>query len=205
MHEFRGFKVREDTLDEYIVKEVKTYECLNLTPEDTVLDIGGCIGSFARYALERGAKVISVEPEPDNYKLLCENAPGATVINAAAIVKPREIILYVNDLKNKGAHSIIPTQGRREIKVETVLFPKLLETRKPTKIKMDCEGAEYELLADLLPEHVKAIVLEFHLQKKGERDNARALHESLKSQFAQVVKEPKITEKNWITIGAYRR
>lgn len=203
--EYKGYQVRPGWRDRYTVDEVKNYRSLEIGEGDVFLDIGGNIGSVAKFALEAGAKkVISVEPDPGNFELLEKNAAGAVLLNAAAIAVPRKVTLYLG-ARDNAIHSILPVRGRDGIEVRTEIWSELLAKYQPNKIKMDCEGAEYELLAEPLPNHVKAIILEFHLQRKGQRELGQKLAASLAFQFQTIVREPKIGSKSWVAIGSYRR
>lgn len=208
--EYKGYLVRPDTLDEYIVNELGGYKVLPLDKKDTVLDIGGCIGTYAKYAAEQGVKkVVTVEPMPDNFEVLTFNVPDRVLaIEAAAVgssCMTSILNFYVNTGKNKGAHSTIPTRGREVITVKAVQFDTLLRTHKPTKIKMDCEGAEYELLEKPLPKYVKGLVMEMHLTKRGHRKSAADLHKFLLEQGFTTLHNPIFHTKAWNTFACYIR
>ena len=69
---------------------------------------------------------------------------------------------------------------------------------------MDCEGSEYDLIKEPLPDFVKKITMEIHLTKKYWR---QGMAQKLIAFFNnwKTFKEPKIGEKNWTTIGAWYR
>ena len=205
--DYKGFACRPGTLDKYIVDELRGYKAIPLRPADSVLDIGGCIGTFARLALEAGcAKVVTVEPMPDNFALLKVNAKEATAINAAVVLGDEKVVsFYVNRGINKGMHSTVPTRGRDIIEVPAVKYKDLLLKHKPTVIKMDCEGAEFELLQEPFPAGVRALFLEIHLQKKQHRAGALELHNKILEQGFKAVKEPKLGNKAWATLACYER
>ena len=77
---------RPQTTDAKVVEEVivgHAYQNktagLVIESDDVWLDLGGNIGTFALFALATGAKVVSVEPEPENASLLRDNlAANAT-------------------------------------------------------------------------------------------------------------------------------
>ena len=69
---------------------------------------------------------------------------------------------------------------------------------------MDCEGAEYELLQEDLPQFVKKITLEIHLNKKEWRyHKAKKLIDKFQNWNCKIA--PKIGDKNWHTLGAWYR
>ena len=182
--------VRPDTLDEYIFKEVRGYRGLELDAKDIVLDIGANIGAFVCMALEAGvSRVVAYEPDVDNFKLLQMNTKetgraAAAKLNRAAVVVGSEttVNFYKNLGKNKGSHSTVPYRGREVVTVPAMPLKGALAER-PTKIKIDCEGAEYSLLnGTKLPASVKAIAIEWHLQKREQPEMARVCHEQLLQQ-----------------------
>ena len=68
--------VREDTSDEFVVKEVFSgeYNKLNIKNTDVIVDFGLNIGMFTAYALTRGAKKVhSYEAEKENYTVAQQN------------------------------------------------------------------------------------------------------------------------------------
>src|SRR5665213_1830117 len=87
---------REHTWDRNIwvaVNEGNEYKLSGcFKPTDTVLDIGAHIGSFGYRVLDMGAgRVISVEPDPDNFRVLhhnlhlaCKATDRAVLVAAAA-------------------------------------------------------------------------------------------------------------------------
>jgi FkbM family methyltransferase len=210
--EYKGLTIRENTLDKMVVDEVRQYYSLGIVPNATVLDIGANIGAVSRYAANIGARVIAVEPDPENFALLTRNTahfPHVTRIQAAVVHDRSDaapIILYKNTKTNMGAHSIIPTRGREQILVPTVEFRDLLTNYQPMKIKVDCEGAEYEfLIPSLLPSCVRAVMVELHLTKPGQRERAVDMNIAFLTQGWTYRREPKLDNKAWYTLASYWR
>jgi len=200
-------KTREGTYDDYIVKEIaRTYGWMDVK-DKVVMDIGACFGAAAVFFADKGARcVVAYEPEPDNYRLLCENALGHMIDseNLAVSDVAGEISFYVNENGiNKGSHTTRPTRGRKEIKVSTVSFDKELARIKPEVLKIDCEGAEYTLLTKPLPDFVKQVTIEIHRTNK---EYIAAAYELVKL-FAdwECVRQPKLDGGHWQTIGCWRR
>ena len=207
-----GLWCRENTLDEYVVKEQSCYsKFLSLVRDSTVMDIGGNIGAFAYKAIESGAKkVISFEPEPGNIELFkmqdFYESPKVKLIERAISDKNGVADFYVNSSgKNKGLHSLQEIQGRHKIQVKTVEFKQALTKFSPEYIKIDIEGGEYDIDLSNLPLNVKGIAIEIHLTHGDNREQGENLIKILKKQFPVVLKEPKITDKNWTTLFIGRR
>lgn len=213
LEKYKGLHVRPDTLDAYVVDEVgPSYRLLEVGPKDTVVDIGANIGAFCALALEKGARVFGYEPFPENFKIAKKNAAKAELENVAVVgvaTTATSVDFYVNVRgKNHGAHSSVPTRGRDVIRVPAMRIDKILKATKPTKLKVDCEGAEYDILLGLeLPRSVKRIALELHLQKNAHREAAVQLHAQLVAQGFSVLRDPtpSFSTKAWHAIGVYGR
>ena len=132
-------------------------------PEDVVVDIGAHIGSFARACLARGVREIHCyEPHPDNYQHLLRNCSQwayrrAKLYDRAVVVSGDRAALRI-DKGNTGGHSttwLPKTDGTLD--VPAVSITEVLERARRTApnkrirlLKLDCEGAEYNLLYALL-------------------------------------------------------
>jgi FkbM family methyltransferase len=198
-------KVREDTLDLFVIKEQSCYKDLSFK-DCIVLDIGGNIGAFANYAIMRGAKsVISVEPEIDNYRLLVENTKDLNVIshNACAVSNNAETIqLFVNKGRNKGLHSTVIRRGR-DVQIASCLnINNLIEDYKPAIVKVDIEGGEYTLFENMPKIHacVTQIAVELHLKTKERRTYAKNLIAFVKDNGFVFSKMPDADAGNWTVL-----
>ena len=196
---------REDTLDEYVVKEQATYTPIFENMKGKVVaDIGANIGAFTYNSLKHGAKrVVAFEPDPDNIKIYKKQGFDERVklFEGAVSNVTGQATLYQNAKgKNKGLHSLQDISGRDMTEVNTYSFSKLLKKFEPEILKIDIEGGEYMLDLYDLPEFVKGICIEIHLTHKDNRRKGKALAKSLEQQFPVVLKKPHITEKNWTTL-----
>ena len=138
----------------------------------TVVDIGGHFGFFSMFAsrnLAQGASIYVYEPHPSNYQLLVENIERNKIQNVAAFqlaVSNQKSMktLYEHTSYN---HSI-NTNSKKTIQVESIQLADISSMNKIEKIdflKMDCEGAEYDILlhADSsVFNKITTISLEFH-------------------------------------------
>ena len=141
----------------------------------TVLDIGANIGYytliFSRLVGEEG-RVISFEPDPENFLLLQKNVTlngcrNVRLLNRAVSDYSGTMMLYRSD-ENHGDHRIYPSDpGRSSVEVRAVrLDDHLADFDGPIHlVKMDVQGAEGKVLEgfrSLWPGHADLkIIFEF--------------------------------------------
>jgi FkbM family methyltransferase len=195
-----GFRlrVRRQTCDEQFVHTVILNREYNppgyeIAASDTVVDIGGNIGTFAVLAARHAVngRVISYEPDCDNYALLCQNLrmnKAANVLAVNAAVGGNSGTRKLFRAAQGGFHTIIPEQARGTAApalVRVLTLKEVFDTNDVVRcnfLKLDCEGAEYEILFSL-PEayfaRIDKIALEYHgptLEIARERSAALAEH-----------------------------
>lgn len=121
---------------------------------DVVLDGGGHIGTFARFALERGARqVVSFEPDPSNaacYRLNLDKEirEGRAVLIEAGLWDQQDSLKFAPDAKGNSGSGIVGQAG--ELEIQTVTIDRVAEDLALDRvdfIKMDIEGAERRALA----------------------------------------------------------
>ncbi len=163
-------------LDTLTIKEIyieREYD-IKLNNPKNVIDIGANIGTFSVYIAQKypQSKIYSYEPANETYKLLEYNIKINGVKNVAAkklAVSNRlgfaNFYTYaasgLSSLSNKRKGAV-----REKVKLTTLgeIF-KAENLRSLDLIKMDTEGAEYEILMnapDNILSKVKNIVLEYH-------------------------------------------
>jgi len=175
LQENKGMKayVRPETSDPFVLKEVSSgeYRKLKITPDDVIVDFGLNIGMFTTYALLQGAKEVhSFEAETENFQLAQMNVKlngvddRAYLHNRAVVGNDDEERYFsINVKKNKGAHSLIEKRGRDTATVKCINVNKVLEEVKPSIIKMDIEGGEYEVLKSIKNyDTIHQLIFEFH-------------------------------------------
>lgn len=212
-----GILYRDGTFDAFILNESRNYfkNDLQLSATDRCLDLGGHIGCFAARAMLEcpGLTLASLEAEKSNAEVLQLNAAkfGFGQVYGAIVpdhLNETEIPIYVNVKKNNALHSTVPVRGRETQMVLGMGFSMIFDAFKPTFVKIDVEGAEYDLPWEKLPSSVTRLVMELHLTHRGHREAARLLVEKLKTVcgFTAVI-EPKLDPagKNWTTMSSWRR
>ena len=136
------------------------------------LDLGGNVGGFTKIAIDGGAAAVyTVECDPRNYQKLQTSfaeEPKANIIHAAVSGCDDETIkIYKGN--SAGAHcstSILKRSSFGEYdEVRNIHIKELLETYKPDIIKIDIEGAEYDIIQDVANYYPEVIFVELHMGK----------------------------------------
>ena len=122
-----------------------------LQPGDLFVDIGAWIGPVTLWALERGANVIAVEPDPVALPELRRCVPASVEIWEGAVgVSSGTSGLTTNRGRPFGrSMSCLDEEG--EIQVQTWTLPEILAGRIPALVKIDIEGYEIDLLPEIAP------------------------------------------------------
>lgn len=151
---------RRNRSDLHMIDEIWAYRKYDyfgyrVTPGSTVVDIGAHIGTFTVYAARAcgASKVISFEPHPDNYRVLSKNVErnhlrNVTCVNQAVAGNVQRRTLRL-DSTESGSHSLVTGSPERTLEVECCTLEEVFRRFSLTKIdylKVDCEGAEYEIL-----------------------------------------------------------
>ncbi len=171
------FKCRH-FMDAWTIKEVFASNDYKIKPSShhmTIIDVGANIGSFSVLAALNipNAKILSFEPLRGAFQQLKENILindlGKQIIPKKMAVYKEEKAIKIYDSGKSGLSSIYRT--RNEKKFELVKSTTLEKIFKKNKIKtcdylkIDCEGAEYDILSSCpkdIFKRIKTISLEFH-------------------------------------------
>jgi FkbM family methyltransferase len=135
---------------------------------DVVVDLGGNMGIFNRWAYSQGAsKVISFEPDRRYFKLLSLNAdPRSILFNAAAAHEIGELNLYESN--HLGGSNVFGIEGKEGYSVKTYTLDYLFESGLIDHIdflKVDIEGAEHAAFAGISDDNLRkvtSIAMEYH-------------------------------------------
>lgn len=145
-----------------------------------VVDLGGNMGIFNRWAYSQGAgKVISFEPDRRYFELLMLNAdPRSILFNAAISDSIGTVNLYESD--HFGGSSILNSSSTsKNYTVRTYTLDYLFETGLIDKIdflKVDIEGAEHNAFRGISDENlmkVNTIAMEYHHSHVGFDEDLR--------------------------------
>lgn len=166
------------TFYENLIRRDYLQHGIQLNPGDTVIDVGANIGAFAVLAAHRvgpEGKVFAFEPASAIFARLQRNVQlnelkNLTPINAAVGGTNGEGRLYLAD---RSAYASLYEQcdGHESVATETVRVQTLASVMEGfaldrlTLLKLDCEGAEYDILDRLDSEtarKIKQITMETH-------------------------------------------
>jgi len=155
------YEIRTETSDRAIFHEIWVRKYYNpkgfiIKEDDLVIDIGAHIGIFAVFAAQfaKNGKIYAFEPMPENFEMLRNNiginkSTNIISVNKAVSDKKGEKELYLSK-DNTGEHSFIFNEDKsKKVKVKTISLKDIIDEYNLTKInflKIDCEGAEYEIL-----------------------------------------------------------
>jgi FkbM family methyltransferase len=148
---------------------------MSVDNSDVVLDLGAHVGAYTLHALHNGAKqVVSVEPMLSNVAVLQENVEEygdrVRIVNAAAVAADcsTDTVQFYPAVGRTGSYSgslmrRLSNNWASAIEVPAARVDRLLEGI--TKVKVDVEGAEYELGIEKHLDNVEGIVIDFHRRR----------------------------------------
>jgi len=127
----------------------------------TFVDVGANVGGYSVRACKMGARVIAVEPDPDNYRMLKLNlelnqCTNAHVLNIAAGSREEVRQLYQGDNGAPAGYTLEQGEGIRKVKCSVEVKPldaaitPLLSDEWVNLLKIDVEGFEVEVIKGAL-------------------------------------------------------
>lgn len=169
----------EPHISRYVIQHIR------LAPGDIAIDVGANLGWYTvllSRLSEPGARIFAFEPDPETYRLLCENlransACGVTALNLALGETPGTAMLHRYKTSNNGRHTLSAGSdgggGQCEVSVQTLdsfCASRGLGATRVRLLKIDVEGFEYYVVrgATSLLQRCDCILLEFN---RGETAN----------------------------------
>ena len=137
-----------------------------LRPGDVAIDCGANVGRFTVPMARTGAEVYAFEPNPDAYACLVHSTaafPNVKTLQVALAPVPGPVKLFLHRYaKDDPVHFSVGSsllgskrsvRGDRHVLVDGIRFTEFLDglgDRRVRLLKMDIEGAEVEVLNELL-------------------------------------------------------
>lgn len=171
-----------------------------------VIDIGAHMGMFSILAAYLGAKnIISIEPSKKSYETLVENVNFANFKNITPIKK---IVSNVsNQVRNlalgtDSGHNSLYKDYKNYEAVETITLSELVAQLGSDDIvlKIDCEGAEYDILLNAEPDlfkNVKGLHIEIHADLHPEHKGFEIIEEKIYSFGFKKIRDDQIFQYWW--------
>jgi FkbM family methyltransferase len=158
-------------LNEILNLNVYNNDFISVNEGDIVMDIGVNFGLFSLDALQYNPKkIIGFEPNPRLIQYFSKlNLPNVELYQAAVSNKNGKITFYENSFPGRSSlHAEkSPDTIKSSYEVEVYNINDVLKSHnKINYLKVDCEGAEYEIFEamnmDILSKNIDKIAIEFH-------------------------------------------
>ena len=144
-----------------------------ISNDDVIIDVGAHIGLFALFASQfcKNGKIFCYEPIKENYKILIENIEMNQIQNIfpnnlAVTKKTSRVKIFLND--DQSGHSMF-IQNKNFVEVDSKSLSDIFidnGIKECDFLKLDCEGAEYEIVESLpsdLFTKINKTVIEYHM------------------------------------------
>ena len=178
---------------EYMPNEIDDYnfDSIDFKDGDVVIDIGGNIGTVSIYLAKKYPflKIYAFEPVKQNYENFLKNIELNNInkdiikVFNLAITKDRRDVILTSPFNNSGASNIYNNFrgsgniiSNNDISIKSITFDDIFSNNNISKcklLKIDCEGAEYEILYSANVENLKNceyMRAEFHGKKYKQKD-----------------------------------
>jgi FkbM family methyltransferase len=180
---------------------VEDYEVsgFNINNEDIVIDIGAHIGLFSLFVSQycKNGKIFSYEPIEKNFRILKENIElnkikNVIYFNSAVSNQSNKLKIFIDS--DDSAHSIFESD-RDFIEVNSTTIKSIFDENKIKKcnlLKLDCEGAEYQIIESIPKEYflkIDKMIIEYHIANENP-ELYKKLIQNLKDNSFKIKIEP---------------
>jgi FkbM family methyltransferase len=188
------------TVNELFIDEIYKFETSNKTPY--IIDCGAYIGTSILYFKTNypTAKILAFEPDEDNFEILSKNVNSWSFDNVEVINKAiwenNEPINFESKGEMSGSIQTDASQSSKNNLVKTQRLFDLLDV-KIDLLKIDIEGAEYEVIKDCDSKlkNVEKLFIEYHSNYDQLHKLNLILNILLKNNFYYYIKEAGATYK----------
>ena len=173
-----------DQYDYITLEEIFFYECYKIEniekyEESTndqiklIIDCGSNIGCSTNYFLNtyKNSKVVSIEPDPNNFNCLTKNVRNSNAILVNNAVSNEKINFEIknseaniNDNRGKNIVKVLENNKLETITINEILNQKNNDKYSPFLVKIDIEGHEKELFNNNTEwfDKFKIVIIEIH-------------------------------------------
>jgi FkbM family methyltransferase len=170
---------------------------ISLVPGDVVIDVGAHVGAFSVPALfdNPGIKILAFEPDPQNFRLLKENAArngldgNRLLTYNLAVANTEEDLMFARgrtsttgSVARAGFFKASPDSEMVVVStttIENIFRQHAIDVCR--LLKVDCEGSEYEILgrlSDATLARIENIIVEVHPARVGNPADLKAVLET---------------------------
>ncbi|OGS04752.1 MAG: hypothetical protein A3G41_02190 [Elusimicrobia bacterium RIFCSPLOWO2_12_FULL_59_9] len=157
-----------------VLEQYNCHENFRISESDVIIDIGAHIGSFSVYAAQKAllGHIFSYEPDVASYQQLLKNVQANNLRNVSvfqeAVGGQAGMRTLYSAALNSAENNFYWNSSRASV-VECTTLTDIFKKNKIRRcdfLKIDCEGAEYEIIlntpADILKQ-IKRICVECHV------------------------------------------
>lgn len=180
--DFSSYNIR-NKYDFITIEEIFFYECYNISDLQIfdrvfkeiemqkllLIDCGSNIGCSTNYFINsyKNAKIISIEPDDDNFSLLSKNVKNKNAILLKRAVSNENFFYEVKNTEDNRAKSIIKVNqenSKKTLTINEILNEESNKNFLPFLIKIDIEGHEKNLFSSNTDwfDKFRIIIIEIH-------------------------------------------
>ena len=162
-------------LENFFLDSYTREKGFDIKENDLVIDVGGHVGYFTIYAAKKAknGKIITFEPSKESFNVLknnlkINNIQNVIIENVGVGAKSGTAILNVDTTNSIGNSIFYSSKNSEKEDIRITTIPEIVKKYKIKSIdllKLDCEGAEFEIILNLpstILNTIKKISVEVH-------------------------------------------
>ena len=162
-------------LENFFLASYTQEKGFDIKENDLVIDVGGHVGYFTIYAAKKAknGKIITFEPSKESFNVLknnlkINNIQNVIIENVGVGAKSGTAILNVDTTHSIGNSIFYSSKNSEKEDIQITTIPEIVKKYKIKSIdllKLDCEGAEFEIILNLpstILNTIKKISMEIH-------------------------------------------
>ena len=162
-------------LENFFLDSYTQEKGFDIKKNDLIIDVGGHVGYFTIYAAKKAknGKIITFEPSKESFNVLknnlkINNIQNVIIENVGVGAKSGTAILNVDVTHDIGNSIFFSSKNSEKEDIQITTIPEIVKKYKIESIdllKLDCEGAEFEIILNLpstILNTIKKISMEIH-------------------------------------------